>query len=131
MDTSFVESDSGKISTKYDFQPSVGVHFFRYGYTWIRVERTREQRMLEPWETLQMTTLGRHRGLFTKMLDEARQLAMEQYHGKTVMYTVIGTEWRPFGHPRQRRPLDSVVLADGVAESIVADVKEFIHNPAW
>ena len=74
VDTSFVESDSGKISTRYDFQPSVGTHFMNYQGTWIRVERTREQRMLEPWETVQLTTFGRHRELFVNILEESRQL---------------------------------------------------------
>merc|ERR1719510_848350 len=131
VDTSFVESDSGKVSTKYDFTPSVGTHLMRYGRTWIRVERTRENRMLEPWETVQMTTIGKNRSLFSKMLDEARSMAMKEYSGKTLMYTVIGTEWKKFGHPRQIRPLSSVVLDEGVSERIVKDVKDFIASPAW
>ena len=47
------------------------------------------------------------------------------------MYTAMGGEWRPFGFPRRRRPLNSVVLESGVAERIVDDVKEFIGNPKW
>lgn len=58
-------------------------------------------------------------------------MALTQNEGKTVMYTAIGTEWRPFGHPRRRRPLKSVVLDDGLADSIVSDIKEFISNPSW
>ena len=84
--------------------------------------------MLDPWETVTLTTLGKHRDLFVDILDDARQLAMDEHSGKTVMYTVIGTEWRPFGHPRQRRPLDSVVLTNGLSQTIVNDVKEFIQR---
>lgn len=47
------------------------------------------------------------------------------------MYTAMGAEWRPFGFPRRRRPLSSVVLDVGVAERIVDDVKDFIGNPKW
>lgn len=47
------------------------------------------------------------------------------------MYTAMGAEWRPFGFPRRRRPLSSVVLEAGVAERIVDDVKDFIGNPKW
>ena len=54
MDTSFVETESGKIQTRYDFNPSVGVHFMKYGGTWIRVERSREQRLTDPWESIQV-----------------------------------------------------------------------------
>lgn len=51
--------------------------------------------------------------------------------GKTVMYTVIGTDWRPFGHPRQRRPVSSVVLDTGVSETVLTDVKDFMTSQDW
>lgn len=47
------------------------------------------------------------------------------------MYTAMGAEWRPFGFPRRRRPLASVVLDEGIAERIVQDVQEFITSPQW
>jgi len=131
VDTSFVESESGKVATKYDFMPSVGTHFMNHGGTWIRVERTREQRMMEPWETVQLTTFGKQKTLFVDILESARQLAMSEVRGKTLMYTVIGTEWRQFGHPRQRRPIDSVVLGEGVGERILEDVQEFVKSVSW
>jgi mitochondrial chaperone BCS1 len=74
-----------------------------------------------------MTSLGSNRHIFSKILDEARAIAMEAHSGKTIMYTLVGVDWRPFGHPRQRRPLNSVVLDDGVAEKLVTDVKDFIQ----
>merc|ERR1719273_262855 len=78
-----------------------------------------------------MTTLGKNKLLFAQMLDEARTLALQANKGKTLMYTVIGTEWKTFGHPRQIRPLNSVVLDEGVSEHIVKDVKDFISSPSW
>ena len=51
--------------------------------------------------------------------------------GKTVMYTVIGTDWRPFGHPKVRRPVSSVVLDNGVSESILTDVRDFMDSQNW
>jgi len=131
VDTSFVESESGKVATKYDFMPSPGTHFMKHGGTWIRVERTREQRLTEPWETVQLTTFGKQKTLFVDILESARQMALSEVSGKTLMYTVIGTEWRQFGHPRQRRPLDSVVLDTGVSERIVQDVREFVSSVTW
>ncbi|MCP3667670.1 MAG: hypothetical protein GY696_35130 [Gammaproteobacteria bacterium] len=50
--------------------------FFFFQGTWIRVERTREQRMMEPWETVQLTTIGKHKHLFVDILEESRQLGM-------------------------------------------------------
>ncbi len=51
--------------------------------------------------------------------------------GKTIMYTAMGADWRQFGHPRKRRPLDSVVLDQGLREDIIFDIHEFIRNPQW
>lgn len=56
---------------------------------------------------------------------------MSAMQGKTVMYTVIGTDWRPFGHPKQRRPVSSVVLDTGVSELILKDVKDFQASQNW
>ncbi|GAO51627.1 hypothetical protein G7K_5723-t1 [Saitoella complicata NRRL Y-17804] len=47
------------------------------------------------------------------------------------MYTSWGPEWRPFGQPRRRRLLDSVVLDKGIKEEIVADVKDFLASGKW
>ncbi|XP_059583513.1 mitochondrial chaperone BCS1 isoform X2 [Alligator mississippiensis] len=108
----------------------------RYGRKWIRVERNREKQMIDlhtgtPWESVTFTALGTNRDIFFSILQEARELALRQQEGKTVMYTAMGAEWRPFGFPRRRRPLASVVLDEGIAERIVQDVQEFITSPQW
>ena len=61
----------------------------------------------------------------------ARILALRKEEGKLVMYTAMGSEWRPFGNPRRKRAIDSVVLDTGVADRILRDVKEFTGNPSW
>ncbi|KAK7604954.1 hypothetical protein V9T40_006140 [Parthenolecanium corni] len=136
VETSFEQFDSGHVVTKYDFIPSIGTHYFRYGRHWIKVERTREQQTLDlhlgmPFETVTLTALGNRRETFFEILEEARQLALTKSEGKTIVYTSYGSEWRPFGHPRKRRPISSVVLDDGISEKVLQDVKEFINNPTW
>ena len=79
-----------------------------------------------PWESVVLTTLSRDRYIFTRLLNEARQLAIDLQEGKTVVYTAWGLEWRPFGQPRRKRPLSSVILDKEVKERIVADVKDFL-----
>ena len=95
------------------------------------MERSREQRLTEPWETVELTALGNQKRAVLSMLEEARELAMSSHEGKTVMYTVIGTDWRPFGHPRARRPLESVVLDGNVAQDILEDVRSFVDSAHW
>ncbi len=58
-------------------------------------------------------------------------MALKESEGKTIMYAAYGSEWRPFGHPRKRRPLSSVILDEGISDKILTDVIEFIDNPSW
>ena len=58
-------------------------------------------------------------------------MALKEHEGKTIMYTAMGSEWRQFGHPRKRRPLESVVLDTDIAERIINDCRDFINTPAW
>lgn len=84
-----------------------------------------------PWETVTLTTLSRDRDVFPQLLAEARDLAMRDQEGKLVIQTQWGTEWRPFGLPRRKRPLHSVVLEDGVAATIENDIKSFLQRRQW
>lgn len=136
VETTFTQTDTGKVNTQFDFVPSPGAHFFSYHGYWIRVERNREKQMMNfqaglPFETVTMTTVGRNRDIFFEILDESRKLALQSQEGKTVMYTAMGAEWRPFGYPRRKRPLSSVILDYGLSEKIIRDVQEFIDSPKW
>jgi chaperone BCS1 len=107
-----------------------------------------------PWETVTLTSFGRNKQLYFNILEEgisfkniylnliiynymgsylfsARKMALTRTEGKTVMYTAMGPDWRPFGHPRKRRPINSVVLDNGIGEKILADIKEFLSCPSW
>jgi chaperone BCS1 len=100
------------------------------------MKRERETRSMQlmsgvPWETVTLTTLSRDRGLFSELLSEARELAMHGQEGKLVIYTAWNIEWRPFGQPRRKRPLQSVVLPPGGSERIEQDIKTFLERRQW
>jgi chaperone BCS1 len=84
-----------------------------------------------PWETVKLTTLSRDRMLFPRLLSEARDLALRGHEGKLVIHTAWGIEWKPFGQPRRKRPLQSVILALGVADRIERDVHAFLQRRQW
>jgi mitochondrial chaperone BCS1 len=103
-----------------------------------QVKRERETRAVQivggattPWETVTLTTLSRDRNVFHELLAEARDLAVRDHEGKLVIHTAWGTEWRPFGLPRRKRPLHSVVLDQGVSESMEKDIKAFLDRRRW
>ncbi|CAH1792255.1 unnamed protein product [Owenia fusiformis] len=136
VETTFSQEETGKILTKFDFVPSPGVHFFWYNNHYIRVERNREKQMVNmqvglPFETVTLTSIGRRRQVYYDILEQSRKLALINQEGKTLMYTAMGAEWRQFGYPRQKRPIDSVVLDLGIGEAILKDVQEFTGNQSW
>jgi chaperone BCS1 len=40
-------------------------------------------------------------------------------------------EWRLFGHPRRKRPLNSVILDKGIIENLINDVEHFVSHSHW
>ncbi|CAJ0965048.1 unnamed protein product [Ranitomeya imitator] len=126
VETSYLQHESGRISTKFDFVPSPGNHFIWYRNKWIRIERNREKQMIDlhtgtPWESVTFTAIGTNRDIFFNILQEARELALRQQEGKTIMYTALGLNGDLWFPQRRRRPLTSVVLEEGISDKIVQD----------
>uniref|UniRef100_A0A3P9K8K6 Mitochondrial chaperone BCS1 n=1 Tax=Oryzias latipes TaxID=8090 RepID=A0A3P9K8K6_ORYLA len=115
VETSYLAHESGRVQTQFDFHPSPGNHII------CAPER----------KTDKSSSISYKKNSNSTHDFAARELALKQEEGRTVMYSAMGAEWRPFGFPRRRRPLSSVVLEVGVAEKIVDDVKDFIGNPKW
>ncbi|EEQ32006.1 Complex III assembly protein translocase and chaperone [Microsporum canis] len=136
IQTEKVEHANGAIHTHFALIPGPGKHILRYKNAFIFVNRVREAKSRDlqtgrPWETVTLTTLYSQRHIFEDLFKEAHEYAVKTHEGKTVIYNSWGAEWRPFGHPRRKRPLDSVILDAGVKERIVADVKDFFSSGAW
>ncbi|KAK4048218.1 Complex III assembly protein translocase and chaperone [Microbotryomycetes sp. JL201] len=136
VETKYEQRQDGSSTAEFSLVPGPGTHYFRYKSAWFQVKRERATNMLDlhsgaPWETVHLTTLSRDRNLFPQLLSEARTLAQAAQVGRTVIYTAWGAEWRPFGQPRARRLLDSVVLDDGIKERIVDDVQRFMQRGRW
>ena|ERR1700761_37631 len=98
-----------------------------------RERETKAMNMMShtPWETITITTLSRDRNLLSYMLSEAQDMAMKQKEGKLIVNTAWGTEWRPFGKPRRKRPLDSVILDEGISHRIENDLRSFLGRRQW
>lgn len=137
VETFFAKNDKNqRVNTFFTFAPSIGTHYFSYKGRWIRAERTREQMVDRltgsPVETLKLTTLGRDMTAFSSMLREARDSALKEQVGKTLIYNAgLGSEWGLFGHPKDKREFSSVVLDKGIAESIQKDINEFLGSANW
>ncbi|KAI5795408.1 BCS1 N terminal-domain-containing protein [Peziza echinospora] len=136
VETTYTQHPNGALSTTFSLIPGPGKHLLNYKDTIISVSRMRDPKHMDlrtgsPFETITLTTLYRDRHTFSQLLSEAQLLAQNLTQGKTVIYTSWGTEWKPFGPPRRKRPLDSVILDTGVKEDIVTDIKDFMASSKW
>ncbi|KAF8578201.1 mitochondrial chaperone BCS1 [Ramaria rubella] len=136
LETTYQQHSNGSSEALFNLVAGPGTHWFRYRGAWMQVKRERETKSITmavgvPWETVTLTTLSRDRQLFPQLLAEARHLALKGQEGKLVINTAWITSWKPFGKPRPKRPLGSVVLEEGVAERIISDVKAFLQRRQW
>ncbi|KAH7889400.1 BCS1 N terminal-domain-containing protein [Phlebopus sp. FC_14] len=136
VETAYEQRSNGSSSALFRLVAGPGVHWFKYRGAWMQMKRERETRSMQlmsgtPWETVTLTTLSRDRNLFSQLLAEARDLAMKDQEGKLVIRTAWGIEWKPFGQPRRKRPLHSVVLDPGVSESVEQDIRAFLQRRQW
>ncbi|KAI9758068.1 MAG: hypothetical protein M4579_003199 [Chaenotheca gracillima] len=136
IQTSKVSNPNGSLHTQFSLIPGPGQHILRYKNTFMSVNRARETKSMNlqtgmPWETVTLTTLYSQRHIFEELFKEAHALAVQLHEGKTVVFTAWGTEWRPFGQPRRKRPLESVILHQGVKERILEDVNDFLQSGSW
>lgn len=136
VETNFVQHDNGSVTTNFSLVPGPGNHLIKYRGAYMFIKRERSGKLIDmtsgtPFETITLTTLYRDRKLFYELLGEAKTMALKSQEGKTVIYTSWGPEWRPFGKPRRKRLLGSVVLDDGIKDSIVKDVMDFLGSGKW
>jgi len=115
--------------------PGQGKHIINYNSTLLQVARTRDARRSNPsglpFETVEITTLNSRRHVLRELLRESQRLALRRAEGRTTVYTSRGISWERFGNPQRKRALESVVLAPGVKERVVADLEDFLASPAW
>lgn len=139
LETSVTQGDQGgaqRSSTSFILVPGPGTHYFRYHGRWMRLQRDRVERATDittgkPFETVTLSTLRVNALLFPQLLEEARRLALTALRGKTTIYTSWSIDWRPFGRPRRPRELSSVILHEGLRESLLADVERFLDRGTW
>ncbi|CAE6512112.1 unnamed protein product [Rhizoctonia solani] len=107
VETTKTTHSNGASDVVFSLVPAPGTHWFRYQGAWIQVKRERQEKLLDlnsgsPWETVTLTTLARDRALFSSLLAEARDLALQGNEGRTVIYIARGIEWTQFGIPYRR-----------------------------
>ncbi len=83
-------------------------------------------------ERITLTTWGRSNSLLKSVLEEAREMSLEEDRDKQRVYVLsqYGYSWRR-ALSRERRPLGSVILDGDNADLIIKDAKRFFTSEDW
>jgi chaperone BCS1 len=117
--------------------PAPGTHFMRYRGTFLWLERVRNEPKDNKngggWfrqESYTLRVVGKRREVALELLEEARQMSLAGKPDLMDIYFATYDYWARMDS-RKPRPLPSVFLPAGVAESVVADVREFMGAEEW
>lgn len=117
--------------------PAPGVHLFWYSSRPVWLTRERHEPAKDDdhsgkrKETLRIYTLGRNQEPVRALVNEARAIYYQRRKKSGVPVYIAGLgRWFEM-KLIQPRPLSSVVLPDGVMESILADAQKFMEAAEW
>ena len=118
---------------KFLLSPAPGTHLMLYRNRLLILRRSRRDlqngnaRTFQ--ENLSLQVLGGTRALIEQLLSDARKLACPRTPGVSILTARYesweATSWQP------RRPLESLVLADGALEDTLDDLRTFYGSRAW
>eukprot|EP00612_Vaucheria_litorea_P005296 CAMPEP_0171460224 /NCGR_PEP_ID=MMETSP0945-20130129/5176_1 /TAXON_ID=109269 /ORGANISM="Vaucheria litorea, Strain CCMP2940" /LENGTH=487 /DNA_ID=CAMNT_0011986365 /DNA_START=18 /DNA_END=1482 /DNA_ORIENTATION=+ len=123
----------------FNMMPGPGRHLIPYKGKWFWVERERQVNSVtlesgKPWEKVLLTTFGRDPSVFDWLLEDAEKessTSSANQNDSITIYTSWGAEWKPFGHPKRKRSIQSVVLDDNISENIIKDLNEWKDSSKW
>ncbi|KAH9967184.1 P-loop containing nucleoside triphosphate hydrolase protein [Russula dissimulans] len=106
-----------------------------YRGRFMTVTRTKEEsRWWSEKSTLEITIFSRDRSILDSLILEARQKWMSSRNDKIDIFASasesFNCEWRRVAS-RPKRPLNSIVLDEGVQELILEDARDFLKSKQW
>lgn len=126
--------DAYRKKERFAFTPGTGVHFFVWqGHPiWVKRDVTQGTSAYGSGrqQTLAITTLGRSQKTARALMLDAVTVANEHYRRSPGVYVPTSGDWRQAIVAPERR-LDSVILPEGVAESVVERIRSFQTSQQW
>lgn len=120
------------------FSPAPGEHWLWYCGRLVILNRQRAdtetnsqgKAPLAIRETFTITIVSRNRRLAWKLLEEAREHVLPRGEQRLTIYNTSYCSWNE-QTKRLPRPPESVVLAEGMMDDLLADVQRFLGGRAW
>jgi chaperone BCS1 len=142
VESTLDENETGVSSLKHKFIPGLGNHYFYYKNRLVYFERTRDKRnvmvldergssLSKRMETVTLSTYGGSIEFWRQFLDDASKECLDAMDKGLTIHTNRSDYWEESGSPRRKRAMETVILADGVSESLHDDVKSFLTCASW
>uniref|UniRef100_A0A1I8B3K3 Mitochondrial chaperone BCS1 n=1 Tax=Meloidogyne hapla TaxID=6305 RepID=A0A1I8B3K3_MELHA len=135
VNTSQLSDGSGRLKTSFMFTPGRGVHYLFFKNRWVQVTREREKQTIQKdgmartaLEVVSLTTFGGNPAFWKSFLENAAKDALSQLETGLCVYIPHGNSWQRLGSPRNKRPIDSVILDVGVKERLLDDISSFFTS---
>uniref|UniRef100_A0A914Q265 Mitochondrial chaperone BCS1 n=1 Tax=Panagrolaimus davidi TaxID=227884 RepID=A0A914Q265_9BILA len=131
------DTSPGALTLKHKFIPGIGNHYFYYKNRVIYFERTRDKRNLpnvlgsKRMETVTLSTYGGSKEFWQQFLNDASKACLKEIHKGLAIYTNRSDYWVGNDNPKSKRVLETVVLADGISESVYDDIENFLSSQKW
>jgi chaperone BCS1 len=118
--------------------PAPGVHFLFYRRRLMILNRERKESgdkggmsaVVGFRETFKFTLFSRNKSVVLELLEEARQAAHPPTDARINLLRPEYNDWVEAGK-RLPRPLNSVILPAGVADTVIEDLKKFQASESW
>jgi chaperone BCS1 len=119
--------------------PSAGRHYFRFRRRWLSLSREQKDGGDGDGKTISFFTrelfkvsiFSRRREIVHQLLDEARKVAEPPEDDRRAIWTYQRYNSWCSTLRRRPRPIESVILAKGIMESIIGDVQAFLGEEQW
>ena len=118
------------------FTPAPGVHWLFFHGRLICLHRERPKmnesanQPVNVRECFNVTIFSRNRKLAHQFIEEARDVAMPKTEVRLTVHRASHNYWNE-QMKRLPRPVDSVILADGMMEDLISDTRTFLGRREW
>ncbi|KAF8636082.1 hypothetical protein AX17_003788 [Amanita inopinata Kibby_2008] len=128
-------TESAEYVPKYN-QP----HLFRWRRYWVEIQRTAKlatiqgpDNQMSSGSSLFLTMYTLNINALSELVEEAHLRYIEGRRPHVIVHSIdlmFGTSWNVVKR-KNRRSLESIILPDGLLDSIVQDVKDFLQTEEW
>ncbi|RWS29723.1 hypothetical protein B4U80_02691, partial [Leptotrombidium deliense] len=126
------QNETGKYEPKFHYSPAIGVHYFMYKGSLIKMTRTHFSKD-QGRGIIILSRLGRSVEPLYDIVEEAEKEynAVEPPSNTISVYVAKGDYWHFLGNPRKKRPLSTVYLSGDISMRLLKDIEDFAKSEEW